>query len=310
MKVAHSLTPARPARATGRGHRFEDGFSPEFLILRATLHAYTDISRLLWRHAHRSGKAYHDTQLRLILQRWTKTRDTHPEAHDHLHRGLFSSRYKIAEYRKEHIIDKIGALKKILHGRQRKRMRLAMSDHVREMETMLTTRKLAQLIQRLLPDYTDPLDFNQLRDASGEAYRTPEEADLAAFNTMQDWIGIPPALNSIAAALEASSAVWRTLLNGLFTPCSNPIPFEIQREIADASKAKPIRPEVIEELRSVMHMPFSFNEFEHCRRHLPVGKSPGPSGLTTTQMKNWSSETSKLVFDLSSIMWEHHHIPQ
>jgi hypothetical protein len=44
--VAHSLTPARPKRATGKGHRFKDGYSPKFLLLRAALHAYTDIDRL------------------------------------------------------------------------------------------------------------------------------------------------------------------------------------------------------------------------------------------------------------------------
>ncbi len=172
-------------------------------------------------------------------------------------------------------------------------MRLATSDRVREMETMLATRKLEQLIQKLLPDYTDPLDFSQLQDASGVLYRTPEEADLAASNTMRDWMGILSALNSIAAALEASSAMWRTLLYGLLTPCSNPIPSHIQRAIAEASKAKSIGPEVIEELRSATHTPFSFfNEFEHYRRQLPVGKSSGPSGLTTNHMKHWSPETS------------------
>ncbi len=56
--------------------------------------------------------------------------------------------------------------------------------------------------------------------------------------------------------------------------------------------------------------PFTFQEFEHCRRHLTSGKSPGPSGLITTQVKLWGPDTAKLVYELSSIMWQHHHVPQ
>lgn len=59
-------------------------------------------------------------------------------------------------------MEKIGGLKKLMHGRQRRRMRMAMSERFREMETMLATQKLGRLIQKLLPDYTDPLDFHQL----------------------------------------------------------------------------------------------------------------------------------------------------
>jgi hypothetical protein len=94
--------------------------------------------------------SHHEVELKLIMQRWERVRDTHPTARDHLHRDLFPSQHTIAAYRREHIMHKIGGLKKLLHGRQRRRMRLAMSDRVREMETMLATRKLGQLIQKLL----------------------------------------------------------------------------------------------------------------------------------------------------------------
>jgi hypothetical protein len=58
-----------------------------------------------------------------------------------------------------------------------------------------------------------------------------------------------------------------------------------------------------------MTAPFSFQEFEQCRAHLTVGKSPGPSGVTATQMKHWGPETARTVFELSNLMWEHHHVP-
>jgi hypothetical protein len=59
-----------------------------------------------------------------------------------------------------------------------------------------------------------------------------------------------------------------------------------------------------------MSSPFSFQEFECCRRKLAVDKSPGPSGLTSTQIKHWGPDIARMVFDLSSIMWRHHYVPQ
>jgi hypothetical protein len=101
------------------------------------------------------------------MNRWYRVLNTHPEAKDHPHRTLFPSNITLAKYRKEHIIEKIAALMRLFHGRQSKRVRLVMSERVREMEALLDAKKLGKLIQKLLPDYTDPLDFNQLRDAQG-----------------------------------------------------------------------------------------------------------------------------------------------
>ena len=83
-------------------------------------------------------------------------------------------------------MEKIAALKRLLHGRQRKRMRLAMSERVREMEALLEAKKLGKLIQKILPDYTDPLDFNQLKDTHGTPLTTPAAVHRAASKTMQE----------------------------------------------------------------------------------------------------------------------------
>ncbi len=74
-------------------------------------------------------------------------------------------------------MDKIGNLKSLLHGRLRKRMRLAMSEWVRSLETLLIARKLGRLTQQLLPDHSDPLDFNQLRDNHGNLFDSEAAID-------------------------------------------------------------------------------------------------------------------------------------
>lgn len=119
-------------------------------------------------------------------------------------------------------MDKIGHLKRLLHGRQRKRMRLAMSKRIKEMESLIAAKKLGQLIQRLLPDYTDPLDFNQLKDRDGTLLPTPAAADKAASRTMRDWMAVPANLNGIANSFETLKDLWIAVLRGLF--CTVPTP--------------------------------------------------------------------------------------
>jgi hypothetical protein len=86
------------------------------------------------------------------------------------------------------------------------------------MEAMLSAKKLGQLIQKVLPDYTDPLDFTQLCDTDGVPYSSPKAVDRAASAVMREWMGIPPALNPIAALMETAKAYWQTLYDGSANP--------------------------------------------------------------------------------------------
>jgi hypothetical protein len=184
-------------------------------------------------------------------------------------------------------MEKIGQLKLLLHGRQRKRIRMAMSERIKDMEFLLAAKKLGRLIQRLLPDYTEPLDFNQLKDRNGTPLPTPAAADKAASRTMRDWMDIPPNLNSIANSFELLNDLWIEVLRGLFCTVTNPIPNDVQQAILHASQERPLSPKIKMDFHLAMNTPFTFQEFEHYRRHLSVGKSPGPSGLTTTQIRHW-----------------------
>jgi hypothetical protein len=69
--------------------------------------------------------------------------------------------------------------------------------------------------------------------------------------------------------------------------------------------------EIRDKPHHAMRSPFSFQEFEYCRRKLTSsGKSPGPSALTTTQTKHWGPATAELVYQLSSVMWAQNHVPE
>jgi hypothetical protein len=159
-------------------------------------------------------------------------------------------------------MEKIGHLKKLLHGRQRKRMRIEMSDRIKEMESLLTAKKLGRLIQKLLPDYTDPLDFNQLKDRDGTHLPTPAAVDKAASRTMREWMGVPANLNCIANSLETLKDLWIDILRGLFNPAENPVPMDVQRAILHASRERPLTAEIRTEIQFAMNTPFSFQEFE------------------------------------------------
>jgi hypothetical protein len=59
----------------------------------------------------------------LIMDRWYRVFDAYPDAKNHPHSALFpSSQITLAKNRKEHIMKRIAGLKRLLHGRQRKKM--------------------------------------------------------------------------------------------------------------------------------------------------------------------------------------------
>jgi hypothetical protein len=106
-------------------------------------------------------------------------------------------------------------------------------------------------------------------------------------------MGVPPALNSIPHSMECHPTAWQDILQGTHSSEVNPIPPHIQQAILNASKARRISPAASDELAQAMSSPFSFQEFEYCRHKLTVGKSLGPSGLTSTQIKHWGPDTAR-----------------
>jgi hypothetical protein len=99
-------------------------------------------------------------------------------------------------------------------------------------------------------------------------------------------MGIPASLHSIANSLEMDPLLWRHLLDHRM-PIMLGLPEDIQQRIIDASFGKRLIPDkVICELHEAMHSPFAFTEFDSYRKGLTSGKSPGPSGLTSTQIKH------------------------
>ncbi len=65
-----------------------------------------------------------------------------------------------------------------------------------------------------------------------------------------------------------------------------------------------------DDLATAMHSEFTFEEFNRARKNVTKNKSPGPSGVTNNQMKSWNETTAKAIYDLSSIMWRLHAVPQ
>jgi hypothetical protein len=61
------------------------------------------------------------------------------------------------------------------------------------LESLLAAKKLGRLINQLLPDYSDPLNFNQLRDDHGNIFEDEAAVDKAASRIMSDWMGCPQA---------------------------------------------------------------------------------------------------------------------
>jgi hypothetical protein len=86
VEQARLLSPKKVIRSVGKGSSFKNGYSPRFLVLKASLHAHADIRRLLWKHTReRSDK---DGELEYILRIWRAKRlrnevpaTPHPQSH-------------------------------------------------------------------------------------------------------------------------------------------------------------------------------------------------------------------------------------
>jgi hypothetical protein len=240
VEQARLLSPRRVIQKPGRRRTFKDGFSPDYLMLKASLHAHIDIRRLLWiRHKKRYQQDV-EYDLTQILHIWDeKRKQLYTESIPHPLRRLFPWGRIAEDFRDQDLSTKIYHIRSQMHGRQRKKLRIAMSDRIKDMETLLTTRKLKTLIQRLIPTSSEPINFNALKDKRGRLFKTAESADIAAANTMRDWMGIPIDLNPIARSFEVDPNRWKQLLDGTIGTTPG-LPDEIQRRIIHSAARRPI----------------------------------------------------------------------
>jgi hypothetical protein len=86
VQLTQELSPPKPRRQTGRGHRFKNGYSPEFMLIRISTGFFGDI------HIDRV-----DSELALIMDRWFRVFDAHPGAKDHPHLKFFPSNITLAK---------------------------------------------------------------------------------------------------------------------------------------------------------------------------------------------------------------------
>jgi hypothetical protein len=158
VEQAKLLSPKRVIRRVGKGSSFKNGYSPQFLVLKASLHAHVDIRRLLWKNTReRTDK---DGELDYILRLWRTKRTRyevpatpHPQSH------LFPRGRTIKDFMHQDINKKISDLRSHMHGRQRQRLRAAMSVRMSDLETLLASRKLGRLIRSLLPKSSEPINW-------------------------------------------------------------------------------------------------------------------------------------------------------
>lgn len=197
------------------------------------------------------------------MDRWYRVMDAYPDARNHPHRSLFPSQITLAKYRKEHIMEKIASLNRLLHGRQRKRMRLAMSERIREMESLLESKKLGRLIQQLLPDYTEPLD--RLQSAQRRIWTALRKSCRCLPSRLADYERVDGNSDGTQPNRSAygrpDGRLGGPLLRGSLLPDPNLVPLDIRQEIAVAISAKTVFSTVRTDLAEAMNSPFTFSEF-------------------------------------------------
>jgi hypothetical protein len=230
----------------------------------------------------------------------------HPDSHLHPLDLEYSTLHSCAQIA---IPPKITAIKKRMHGRQRTILRTLLSDRTREMQTHLALNKLRLVIRMVLPKPPSSLNFADLKDKNGNRMTDQIKIDLAASSTMKEWIGIPPTLHPLSRSFEDHPDQWKQLLNGTYVPNDSNIPADLWTHILPAFQPKSQDPRLQAQLHTAMNSPFTLKEFYKARTHLVRDKSPGPSGVTSNQIKAWGPITMETMFNLSNLMWQHKAVP-
>ena len=94
---AHALSPTPLTRRTGRGSSFKDGYFPEYLLLKASLHAHIEIRRLIWGRGHGRRVRAH-AELQGILAKWEVQKSTYSDGTSNPHWKLYPKSTNIAFY--------------------------------------------------------------------------------------------------------------------------------------------------------------------------------------------------------------------
>ncbi len=105
---------------------------------------------------------HHDTELALNIERWYRVLNAHPEARNHPNRHFFPSDIKLTKYQKDPSWKKMPTSRNFYMDDS---ANVCQWKWVRDMEVLLVAKELGKLIiEKLLPDDTNPLDYNQLLD--------------------------------------------------------------------------------------------------------------------------------------------------
>jgi hypothetical protein len=178
-------------------------------------------------------------------------------------------------------------MKARLHGRRRMALRIKLSERCRVMQSNMEINKLKKVIQMVIPTARSALDYAALTTENGVPL-TDEMVDREANRVMKTWMATPNDTHPISQEFDEDPDLWKRLLDGTYTPPASNIPIDTLQQVINACKLKTQNPNMSGELHNAMNQEFTFEEFNRARQKLTKDKSPGPSGLTTTQRYSYS----------------------
>ncbi len=149
------------------------------------------------------------------------------------------------------------------------------------------------------------LDYAATNGSDGKSL-TMKMADLEANRVMKNWMAVPEDIHYLAQELENDKDKWKSLLHGTYKIPESEVPVHIMKPVIEAFKSERTK----NDLSNAIHKEFSFIEFNNARKKLAKDKSPGPSGVTNNQMRSWNEKITRAIYDLASIMWKYHAVPQ
>ena len=316
-QVAEEVTDAKKKnkqmqRTSKKRSSCKNGFSVNFLILKAYLTFYHNLIRLAFPSGRRKNKSRwtsisYQSHLTRLINEWTKhyrsiLAQMLPSSPAHYMKAPAHLQYMdFYQITKAYIAVQLKMLKSEMHGADRSEMRLTQNSTIRYHDQLRAQGKLAMLIRLLTGDPDYELDLQTLPVGQiVEHY----EIQRRINQYFEDWHAIPKTLDPAARHLAVDPLWWLTLLHCEPTDSNG-------SQLTEEPQASPSLPDenTLPQYYSPMKNPdqptksLSQEETDTAMNALLVAEVPGSTQVMADTLKRWSRTTWTYLYQQLLSQW-------
>ena len=302
---------------------FKDGWSPEYIAIKAQLTALTEIRRHLQGANHR--QKWHTTFIPIGIKReidkWVSTISRYKPEEKERFLSFIPDRGP-AYWRTvstanvptliQHCSLDMSRLLTRIHGRQRAELRTNISAAVALRERHLQEGRLGKVIKSVLGTEQSRFEYAALH-TNNSILTDPIEIHNKVAEHFQEWFSSP---KDVQSGIHSNTEDWRTIFSDkvkFFAHArSRAVPDELTAIIWEAvrqpmedPRARELSDRLAEELRA----PPTFEEFHSSIKYASAGSAAGLTGASYNMLKSSPEHVLRDIYGVLAKLWDNKTIP-